>query len=296
MESEPNAMISRLNRLKWYWRLPLKWLMFAIVVVATFYPHPVLLYRNIGRWRNPNQLLNPDSPALQPLVDEVAKRSVSATSQEMRSTVERVVLEHIKYQFDWDNWGVMDYFPTVEEIMERGREDCDGRAIIAASLLRHFGIHADVVADFAHVWVRTPEGDLMGPGKAAAVVASERGVSVNWAALANLPSATAYGVAVFPTIRELLILAAAWLLLLRRTGWIAASISLVFFLIGLWSLRVGGAGYPHPNLLLEWASIGSFFAGLAIICVNSRINSRGFRNGQCGDSIDEIASAGSATL
>ncbi|MBI3835115.1 MAG: hypothetical protein HY287_12365 [Planctomycetes bacterium] len=289
-------MTWRLNRLKWYWRLPSKWLLFAIVMTGVCYPHPVLLYRNIARWQNPNILLNPDSPALQPLVDEVAKYASPARPQDMRSIVERIVLQRIKYEFDWDNWGVMDYFPTVEEIMERGREDCDGRAIIAASLLRHFGIHADVVADFAHVWVRTPDGDLMGPGKAAAVVAGERGVKVNWAALANLPSATAYGVAVFPTIREAMILATGWLLLLHRNRWISATISLVLFCSGLWLLRLGGASYPHPNLPLEWASIGFFFVGIGILVLNSRINSRNRRKSPCDQSVRKNASSGPSTL
>ena len=43
-----------------------------------------------------------------------------------------------------------------------------------------------------------------GPGRADAVVATERGLSVHWRGLAQIPHALAYGIAVFPQGRELM--------------------------------------------------------------------------------------------
>jgi len=60
-----------LNNLRWYWRWPTKTAVFVFSIVAVCYPYPHLLVRQIGRLANPNSLIEPDSPALRPLIDDL---------------------------------------------------------------------------------------------------------------------------------------------------------------------------------------------------------------------------------
>src|SRR6185295_4116464 len=72
---------------------------------------------------------------------------------------------NIKYRYDWYNWGNLDYWPTAEETWALKKEDCDGRAVLAASILRSRGYtNATIVANLKHVWVKVGDVELMGPG------------------------------------------------------------------------------------------------------------------------------------
>jgi len=260
-----------LYRLAWYWRIPGKWLIFLLVLLFVCYPNPVLLYRNIGRWRNPNSLVNPNSPALEPLLRDVEQqlggdRSPGAAFLAVESTVRK----QIRYAFDWETWGVTDYFPTVEEIMDKGQEDCDGRAIIAASVLRRLGFEAFVVADFAHAWVQTPQGDLMGPRKAEAVVTGVNGPRFTWVAMREMPDALAFGVAVFPVIREWIILLTAWLLLLGSVGGRAAMLSLGLMVAGLYMLRFASWDFRQPLYWVQTCAWVSLAGGLSVLLTPRR--------------------------
>lgn len=259
--------LTKLNQVRWYARVPLKLALFAVVVLFVCYPNPALLYKNVGRWRNPNVLINPASPALDTLHTEIqSKMTTDLPPREALRAVEQLVIRRVPYAFDWDNWGAVDYFPTVEEIMSRGREDCDGRAIIAASLLRRLGFEAYVVADFAHAWVRTPHGDLMGPGKADAVVATPTGFKLRWKALRQLPSAFGYGVAVFPHVREIIILLAAWLMMLGKPGNRRYEFAALFLaLIALAFMRRGNGVYNHPVVWMQRSAWLLFATALILL-------------------------------
>jgi hypothetical protein len=265
-----------LNKLRWPLRLPIKWAIFALVVLAVCFPYPRLLVRHLQHWRDPNALIEPDAPAIQPLVEELRPHvQEDLPPREALKRVERYVYDKIAYDWDWNTWGTADYLPTVAEVIEMGREDCDGRAVVAASLLSHFGFNAQLVCDFAHVWVKTDRGEIMGPGKKRAIVATERGVRLHLSGLTELPKAFAHGVAVFPLFREAIILGIFWLLLLRPNGGIACSlVGLTFFVATLICLRLGGREYRHPVLWLQWVAVGCALAGIYVLFVTARRNAR----------------------
>ena len=53
---------------------------------------------------------------------------------------------HIHYQRDTENYGVVDYWATPEEILERRAGDCEDYAILKMALLRELGVSASDMA------------------------------------------------------------------------------------------------------------------------------------------------------
>lgn len=202
----------------------------------------------------------------------------------IQQQVERFVYEKVLYAWDWDTWGCADYIPTIEEMFTKlpraggGRlfEDCDGRAVVAASLMRRLGFDAQLVTDLRHVWVVTPDGEWMGPGRGKAAVATPQGTQVRWSTVAtNAPMSLSYGIAVFPFGRELIVLATAFVLLLhRRTPRRPAVLAAVLLLDGLLFLRCGALSpMPIGPLGASWpAFVGLLNAatGFVILFTASR--------------------------
>lgn len=265
-----------LNNLRWYGRLPIKWAIFGLTLLAVCFPYPRRLILHLQHCRDPNALIEPDAPAIQPFVEELRPMlTENLPPRDVLNLVERFVYEKIPYEWDWNTWGTADYLPTVTEVIEMGKEDCDGRAVVAASLLRNFGFDAQLVTNFSHVWVKTDQGETMGPGKNKAIIATDRGLRINFKALAELPKALAFGVAVFPFPRELIVLVVMWLLLLRRRGGVLCSLGgLALFLLGLEFLRAGGENYYAPTLWLQWAGFAGLVAGFATLLLWGGRNAR----------------------
>ena len=253
-----------LNNLRWYLRLPIKWVVLAFTVLAVCFPYPARLVQHVRHWRDPNALIEPDAPALQPLFERVRPLVADASSPtKALNTVRDFVYDEIKYAWDWETWGTADYLPTVTEAIRMGREDCDGRAVVAASLLRKLVYKSQIVTDFTHVWVKTDKGETMHPGSRKAVVATADGLKINYGAFMQVPQATAYGIAVFPVGRELIVLVAMWLLLLRPKGGVVSSLTgLALLICGLILLRVASEDPRHP---IEWMQILAAACMLAAI-------------------------------
>jgi len=243
-----------LNTLSWYARLPIKWAILGLTVFLVSFPYPNLFLRHLRHWSNPNALIEPAAPALQPWVEELRPElPADLPPREALRRVERFVYDKVPYEWDWNTWGLSDYLPTVDEVIEMGKEDCDGRAVVAASLLQNFGFKAQIVTDFAHVWVKTDKGETMGPGRRTAVVATDRGLQIQWSALVELPRGSMYGLAVFPLIRELIVVIVGWWLMLRGDRGIIRSLAALALLCGgLLILREGGRDYFHP---IRWMQI-----------------------------------------
>lgn len=217
-------------------------------------------------WSNPNALIEPNSPTLQPLVAELRAGLPSGLSpKDTLRRVEKFVYDHVEYKWDWETWGMADYLPTVEEVFQMGGEDCDGRAVVAASLLKNLGYDARIVTDFAHVWVTTPEGETMGPGKTKTVEMTEQGMKFDASGLKQIPQTLAYGIAVFPLPRELVLLVVFWLLLLGKSGAIRSVLALLFLTAGLLLLRYGGADYRGPLFFYECLGLVAFLGGIFIL-------------------------------
>lgn len=146
-------------------RVSLKMALLAGVVLFALYPNPILLVRQVGHLLNMESLIQPDLPAM-PEINRAIDQLLATNTPTLTEfkAVERFVYRRIAYQYDWHGWVNLDYWPTAAEVWERQREDCDGRAVLAASILRARG-HAEarLVANLQHVWVAVGRNELMGP-------------------------------------------------------------------------------------------------------------------------------------
>lgn len=229
-------------------RWPVKLAVFGLVLAGVLWPYPALLPAWISRLRDMNSLLDPAHPGLAPLEAETrALLAPTFTAPEALEAAQYVVHTRLPYAWDWDTWGVFDYWPTVDEALRLGREDCDGRAVVAASLLRRMGYEAHLVSDLLHVWVETPQGATMNPTSTErTIVSDERGgtsVTVTAGLLRNLARGMAYGVAAFPLAREVVVLLAIVLLTLHpRLSWVRLGLGCVLLVGALGLLRAAGMG------------------------------------------------------
>lgn len=254
-------------------------MVFAFVTVWVLFPDPVRLARHIGHLSNLEAMVEPDVPQLADWEKEVSRRlsdraaSLAAKGgqpivDEHRSKARRVqraieafVYEKVRYGWDWDVWGSADYMPTVEEMFQqsesdpngRMHEDCDGQAVMAASLMRRMGYESAIVTDLRHVWVTTPEGEWMHPGRTKTLVSTKRGNRTSITrSMSNVPVALSYGTAVFPFWREWIILATAFLLVLHRgMKWRTILVGGVLLFQGLLFMRLG---YLAPSAVSRQVS------------------------------------------
>ncbi|MCH8967382.1 MAG: hypothetical protein IID43_06855, partial [Planctomycetes bacterium] len=87
--------------------------------------------------------------------------------------------------------------------------------------------------------------------------------------------ALAYATAVFPLARELIIIAVAWWLMLRRGGGIACGgVALGLLLCGVFLLRAGGADYWKPVVWMQWTGVAGLVGSLTSLLVWARANAR----------------------
>ncbi len=242
--SNPSRLRLAASR-RWYLRIPLKWLAFAVVTFFVLFPSPSRFARHLSHIADLDAMVEPDAPELATWEAELRRRfekkrqsrssrrrqaiqdgmAPSIAPRVAQREVERFVYAKVAYAWDWETWGSADYMPTVAEMFEQAaastdghmREDCDGRAVMAASLMRRLGYESRLVTDLRHVWVTTPRGEWMGPGRGKTIKSSREGNETQWStALSNVPVSLSYGVAVFPLWREAIILATAILLILHR--------------------------------------------------------------------------------
>ncbi len=264
-------ILRRLNSARLWIRWPVKWLVFAAVGLVVLFPRLDRLPTTIRRHLNPNALINAESPALVPFLAEFeTRRSDDWDDQRLLKELERYVYRKVPYAWDWDVWGNVDYFPTVEETLEMGKEDCDGRAVVAASVLRKYGYNARLATDFGHVWVTTDRGDTMSPGKTTGIEFTAEGMKFNWGIVLNLPKTLAMGIAVFPLYREAILVLAAWLLMVGRGVRVRDTLLwLALLVIGLLLIREGG--HPrHPNIWKDWLGFTTWAAALAALALQAR--------------------------
>lgn len=268
----------RFHERPWAVRAGVKAAIFAAVVALVLYPRIWLLPTWLERLRNMNTVIDPADPGLAPLEAEVRGRvRADAPPQRVLAAVQQVVYEKIPYAWDWDTWGVMDYLPTVRETLALGREDCDGRAVVAASLLRRLGHEAWLVSDFTHTWVETTQGETMSPGRAAKALVARPGAatSVAWdpQVVKSYARAVSYGIGVFPLTRLLLITAALCLAALQPRSSIGRRVAgCGLLLAALAALRYAGLKFEAPGMsTVYWTAAGAacLVAGLVLLVVRA---------------------------
>lgn len=119
---------------------PLLGLLWLLLVC---YPNPWILVRNLLRYAD------------FPVDSSIAGRVPFAVPKEP-AAIERAVLEQVRYEYDWRQHGVPWYVPTPAEVVASGRSDCEGRAMLLASLLAARGIPYRLKASAVHIWVDYP--------------------------------------------------------------------------------------------------------------------------------------------
>ena len=119
--------------------LYLLWALFAL------YPNPLLLARSIPQ-------------ALDPRVDPAAVRAWADELPDDPAYIEQQVLaKYVPYAVPWQTLGVPWYFPTARDVVAQGSGDCQGRALVLASILEAKGLPYRLQASFDHIWVDYPK-------------------------------------------------------------------------------------------------------------------------------------------
>ena len=114
---------------------------------------PKYLTDGISNNQNPCSLIRPYSEQVTDLRDKILNRTDKTYDIDDIYEIQKYIIDHIKYTYDWINWLLIDYWPTPEEIISKGREDCDGRAILTCSILRSMNFDAYVIVGTDHLWV-----------------------------------------------------------------------------------------------------------------------------------------------
>jgi len=262
-------MWSRLARLPWVWRCLAKWFLLALVATLALYPRPGLLVKQVRHLCQVELLIQPELPEIRALNREIdALLATNAARRDELRVVEGFVYRRVPYQHDWINWGNLDYWPTAAEVLARQREDCDGRAVLATSILRARGFtNAQIVANLNHVWVTVDQVELLGPQK------EKSWRRVGGKTVVTVPGlrswlGTAAMLSEFPALRSLLILATALVLAYHPcrnvTGLLAVTVlALVGFLLVLdWGHRLASRSDPRLSAQLV-AALALLLAALA---------------------------------
>jgi predicted transglutaminase-like cysteine proteinase len=198
---------TRLAQARWGWRCAIKLAALALLTLVVLFPHPILFLRELQCVANVDVLIQTNLPAMTGINREIdALLATNTTKLTEFKAIERFVYQRIKYQYDWDNWGNVDYWPTTAEVWERRREDCDGQAVLAASILRARGFtNARIVANLTHVWVAVGKDALMSPQAEQTFTREGGRTKVKLPSLKAAVDSLAFA-SKFPVMRELILL------------------------------------------------------------------------------------------
>lgn len=185
----------------------MKCCLFVIVLFFVLNPNLFLFIKQLFIYANVEQLIQTDFDGLKEINREIDTRLVpNSTRHEEFKTIERYVYEKISYAYDWDNWGNLDYWPNAKQVWERGREDCDGRAILAVSILRSRGFSdATLAGNFRHIWVTIGDDGLMSLDKEQNLRRENGKTTVTLPSLSLMLKSFAIYWADFPVLRNLLL-------------------------------------------------------------------------------------------
>lgn len=192
-----------------FWkRAALKLAVFCTVLLIVLYPNPVLLVKQIDRYLDMDSLIQTDFAEIETINREIdAELPADAPPQKEFLAIQHYVYQHIRYEYDWDNWGNIDFWPTAEQVWERKREDCDGRAVLAVSILRSRGFKtATLVGNIRHIWVNVEQQELMGPDKEQNIRRQGGKTIITFPSFDLIFGSTAIYIADFPAIRNFILL------------------------------------------------------------------------------------------
>jgi hypothetical protein len=88
---------------------------------------------------------------------ELMKPLLKATFNQDPSWIEAFVEEQIPYQHDWQVYNYPWYFPSVEEVLNKGFGDCKSKLIVQASIFTFHEIPFSFSASISHFWLNYEE-------------------------------------------------------------------------------------------------------------------------------------------
>jgi len=115
-------------------------LLLVLWILFVLYPNPLNLPVSIER------VFDLD-------IDPGAVESMAGDLPSAPTAIEKAVLERIPYHYDWEVYSMPWYFPTVEEVLEKGEGDCKARALVLASIFELKNIPYRVNLSPIHAWV-----------------------------------------------------------------------------------------------------------------------------------------------
>ena len=133
----------------------LKLACFGAVALVVLNPNLKRAAMQLNHLRTPEACIQTDFPGMKNIQYQINRLAERDPTQPEGQLVERFVLNRIRYVSDYENWWNIEYWPLAREVWELKQEDCDGRAILAASILRARGFSsATLMVGLDHMWVQ----------------------------------------------------------------------------------------------------------------------------------------------
>ena len=125
----------------------------AVGIFRAFFPILVALWILLVLYPNPLRLAASVQRLADPRVDPGSVQTLAESLPSEPTAIEKAVLDSVPYYYDWEVYAMPWYFPTVDEVLEKGRGDCKARAIVLASVFEAKGIPYRIKSSPMHVWV-----------------------------------------------------------------------------------------------------------------------------------------------
>ncbi len=107
------------------------------------YPNPAKIFTSFSR------LLNPPVNYYVEEIKPLLKKTYNKSPRE----IEIMVKKEIPYEYDWVTSNLPWYFPTVEEVLQRGKGDCKSRLLVMASIFEFYKIPYSIYFSPTHIWI-----------------------------------------------------------------------------------------------------------------------------------------------
>ncbi len=205
----------KVAELRLIWQLLIKITIFSIVLFFVLFPNPVIFVEQVKNLSDLESLIQSDFSGIEEINSQIdTLLAENCTLEEEFQIIQHYIYKNIPYSYDWDNWGVVDYWPSADAVWQRRTEDCDGRAVLAAAILRSRGFEtANLAGSLRHVWVTVDGQELMGPDKEKSLKKVDGKTIISLPSWKMILTGFAFILSEFPAIRNLIILLTALILL-----------------------------------------------------------------------------------
>ncbi len=230
----------------------IKGIIYLFILLFVLFPNPALVIDQVGAYLNTEALFEtgfPEMAGINAQIDSLLPDDYNF--QQEAKVITRFVYDKIAYEFDWDNWANCEYWPSASRVWRRGREDCDGQAILAVAIFRSRGYRdADIIGSMQHLWIQVNGKEMMGPDKEKLVVVKDGKKQFHTPGWRYMLETTAVQLNYFPKFRIVILLLALLTLLYHPAqSWKRLLILHIVAMLGFF-------------LLLDWAHKVEFYRHL----------------------------------